>query len=526
MEKMEMIEENSLPAEEALRKERDFTSAVLSTAGALVVVLDRNGRIVRFNKACERATGYSFDEVKGRHFWNLLLIPEEVDDVKAVFAELKAGQFPNTHENFWVAKDGSRRMIRWSNTSIADKAGSVEHVIGTGIDITDLKETQKELTDHKEHLEELVQQRTAALVVSNRRLEQEVEVRKKADNDLRQALSEVAQLKGQLEAENIYLKEAIKSSHDFEEIVGETEVLKEVLHRVEQVASTDATVLILGETGTGKELIAHAIHDRSSRRNRPFVRVSCSALPPTLIETELFGHERGAFTGALARTIGRFELANGSTIFLDEIGDLPLDLQAKLLRVLQEGEFERIGSTRTMKVDVRVLAATNRNLEEAVEENRFRSDLYYRLNVFPIQLPPLRDRIEDIPMLISHIIAKKQDKLGKTIERVPQDVVDALRAYDWPGNVRELENVIEHSAILSPGATLKLCDLFGPGHGSIHAESGPQCLDEVERAHILKVVVDCDWKIRGKNNAADRLGINPSTLRSRMKKLGLARPNG
>jgi PAS domain S-box-containing protein len=434
-------------ADDELTKERDFISAVLSTAGALVVVLDREGRIVRFNEACERATGYSFEEMRGRRFWEELLIPEEIESVREVFAGLRAGQFPNTHENYWVAKDGSRRMIMWSNTCIVDDHGSVEHVIGTGIDITDLKKSQQELMDHREHLEELVQQRTAALIVSNRRLEQEVEVRRKADSDLRRALSEVAQLKGQLEAENVYLKEAIRSSHDFEEIVGESQVLREVLHRVEQVASTDATVLILGETGTGKELIAHAIHNRSRRNARPLVRVNCSALPPTLIESELFGHERGAFTGALARTIGRFELANGSTIFLDEIGDLSMDLQAKLLRVLQEGEFERIGSTRTQKVDVRVLAATNKDLEEAVSSGRFRSDLFYRLHVFPIELPALRERREDIPLLVWHIIKTKQDKLGKPIVKVTQEVLNALKAYDWPGNVRELENVIEHSAI-------------------------------------------------------------------------------
>jgi len=521
--KKRVIENELKTTGEEVGKEDDFISAVLSTAGALVVVLGPDGRIVRFNKACERTTGYSFEEVKGRHFWDLLLAPEETEDVRRVFAELRAGQFPNTHENHWIAKDGSRRMIRWSNTCLTDDAGDIEHVIGTGIDITDLKDTQRALMDHREHLEDLVEERAAELVVSHRRLEQEVDIRKKAEEDLRRALAEVARLKDRLEAENVYLKETIRSSHDFDEIVGESAVMRDVLYRVEQVASTDATVLILGETGTGKELIAHAIHNRSRRKDRPLVRVNCSALPPTLIESELFGHEKGAFTGALARTIGRFELANGSTVFLDEIGDLPLDLQAKLLRVLQEGEFERIGSTTTMKVDVRILAATNKDLEQGVSENRFRSDLFYRLNVFPIQLPPLRERREDIPLLVRHIINTRLSKLGRPIDKVPQDALEALMAYDWPGNIRELENVIEHSAILSRGATLKLCDLFGTKHHSLAERSLPQRLDEIERAHILKVVEECGWRIRGRGNAAERLGINPSTLRSRMKKLGIER---
>jgi transcriptional regulator with GAF, ATPase, and Fis domain len=290
---------------------------------------------------------------------------------------------------------------------------------------------------------------------------------------------------------------------------------------VDLVAATDATVLILGETGTGKELIARATHARSPRKNSPLVKLNCAAIPASLIESELFGHEKGAFTGALTRRIGRFELANGGTIFLDEIGDLPLDLQSKLLRVLQEGEFERIGSTQTIKVNTRVISATNRELEKSVAEGAFRSDLFYRLNVFPIRLPPLRDRQKDIPLLVWNFIAKKQKVLNKTIERIPKEVMETLMAYDWPGNVRELENVIERALILSPRSALRLDEVLAT---SANKEHSPQSMEEVERLHLLKVFESCNWRIKGRGNAADQLGMHPSTLYSRMKKLGIIKP--
>lgn len=343
--------------------------------------------------------------------------------------------------------------------------------------------------------------------------------------DLRQALAENTQLRERLEAENLYLQEAVVSASGFGDIVGESDSLRRVFQKVEQVAPTNSTVLILGETGTGKELIADAIHRRSSRQHRPLVKVNCAALPSTLIESEFFGHEKGAFTGALARKIGRFELADGGTIFLDEIGDLALELQAKLLRVLQEGEFERIGSTSTRKVDVRVIAATNRNLESELAVGSFRCDLYYRLNVFPIELPPLRERCADIPLLVWYFIAKSQRKLGKSITEVPRKIIEALTAYPWPGNVRELENVIERAVILSPGSTLRVDESFTrvtpPRAGATTAES----LEEIERTHIVRVIEECGGRIKGKGNAAERLGLNPSTLRSRMKKLGIQHPS-
>jgi formate hydrogenlyase transcriptional activator len=292
---------------------------------------------------------------------------------------------------------------------------------------------------------------------------------------------------------------------------------------VERVAGTDTTVLLLGETGTGKELIARAIHRHSARKDRPLIKVNCAALPPTLIESELFGHEKGAFTGALARKMGRFELADAGTIFLDEIGELPLDLQAKLLRVLQDGAFERLGSVQTTTVDVRVIAATNRNLVQQVAAGHFREDLYYRLNVFPVTLPPLRERREDIPLLVWYFVAKCQGKLGKPIERIPERAMTALMAYHWPGNIRELANVIERAMILSPGTTLVVDEALGSSDLSDSIIPPTQHLEEVERAHILAVLNACQWRIKGAGQAAERLGLHPSTLYSRMRKLGIER---
>ncbi len=290
-----------------------------------------------------------------------------------------------------------------------------------------------------------------------------------------------------LQRENIYLQEEIKTEHNFEEIIGQCQTLMKVLKATEIVASTDATVLIRGETGTGKELIARAVHNLSPKKDKPLVKVNCAALPSGLIESELFGHERGAFTGALSRKIGRFELADGGTIFLDEIGDLPLEMQTKLLRVLQEGEFERVGGTQTIKVDVRVIAATNRDLEKAMQEERFRSDLYYRLNVFPVSLPALRDRKEDIELLVKHFVRKWCTKIGRGIETIPQQALYALVSYSWPGNIRELENVIERAVILSQGPSLELGD-WSPQAGGPSGPTPVATLDDAQREHIVEVL--------------------------------------
>jgi transcriptional regulator with GAF, ATPase, and Fis domain len=340
---------------------------------------------------------------------------------------------------------------------------------------------------------------------------------------LRASLATIERLNAALKADNVYLQEEIKTYHDFDEIVGESASLRLALTRLGQVAPMNSSVLLLGETGTGKELFARALHDRSRRRGRALVRVNCAALPPTLVESELFGHEKGAFTGAVSMRQGRFELADGGTIFLDEIGDLQPEIQAKLLRVLQEGEFERVGSSRMKKVDVRIIAATHRDLEADVASGRFRADLFYRLSVFPIHLPALRERREDIPHLVWFFIHRHQRDLGRSITKVPQAVMQSLQQQAWPGNVRELENVIERAMIQTPGETLQLDDMYDAPRRTAVGEAGApgDSLDAVQRAHIENVLHACGWRVNGANNAAARLGLHPNTLRFRMKKLGI-----
>jgi formate hydrogenlyase transcriptional activator len=353
---------------------------------------------------------------------------------------------------------------------------------------------------------------------------------------------EIARLKAQLEQENVYLREEILGEHNFEEIVGSSPQLTAVLRTIDRVAPTDATVLILGETGTGKELIARAIHSRSTRDKHPLVKVNCGAIPNGLLESELFGHMKGAFTGAVERRTGRFELADKGTIFLDEIGELAFDMQVKLLRVLQEQEFEPVGSNRTVKVDVRVIAATNRNLEQEVADGRFRADLYYRLNVLPIHAPPLRERRPDIQPLAMFFIQRHAKRIGRTIEGVTKESLGRLTRYEWPGNVRELENVIERALILSKGGLLEIANDFFPAvpvmdapptalsRSSEHAAtslaqpvSGAATLQDIERAHIVATLARTGWVVEGPAGAAKILDMHPNTLRSRMKKLGIER---
>jgi transcriptional regulator with GAF, ATPase, and Fis domain len=356
----------------------------------------------------------------------------------------------------------------------------------------------------------------------------DVEERRRAEQELRE-----------LGRQNLYLQEEIKEVHNFEEMVGQSRTLGEALRQVDLVAATDSTVLILGETGTGKELIARAIHSRSRRSGRPLIKVNCAALPSGLVESELFGHEPGAFTGATARRIGRFELADGGTIFLDEVGEMPPEAQTKLLRVLQEHELERVGGSKTIRVDTRVIAATNRDLMQAVVAGRFREDLYYRLNVFPVRLPPLRERAQDIPLLAHYFAGRYAAKIGRTIDRIPEEAMQRLMAYPWPGNVRELENVIERAVILSPGPELSIAPevLSTPAAADAPAraesrateasagrrDGGPAALREVERQHIVATLERTGWRIEGPEGAARLLHMNPSTLRSRMQKLGIRR---
>jgi len=345
-------------------------------------------------------------------------------------------------------------------------------------------------------------------------------IRKQADLELCNAFSEIKELKDRLQQENIYLRKEIKTIRKHPEIIGESEDINDVLRKIEEVANTNSTVLILGETGTGKELVAHAIHDLSSRKSCAMVMVNCAALPATLVESELFGREKGAYTGALSRQVGRFEIADGSTIFLDEIGELPMELQVKLLRVLQEGQFERLGSSKTISIDVRVITSTNRDLEKAIQEGKFREDLYYRLNVYPIRIPPLREHPEDVLPLTWAFVKKFGDTMGKRIDTISRNSLEAMQSYSWPGNIRELRNVIERAMITCKGRNLIL-------EVPVISKTGilsNLTLEESERRHILSVLKSTQWRIRGKNRAAEILGLKPTTLYSRMKKLGLQRP--
>lgn len=362
----------------------------------------------------------------------------------------------------------------------------------------------------------------AGAEIERMKAEKELE---KANEQLKLRLKEIETLKNQLQLENKYLQEEIKLTYNFEEIISRSKDFQKILQQIQQVASTDATVLILGESGTGKELIARAVHNISNRSKRPLVKVNCATLPANLIESELFGHEKGAFTGAMDRKIGRFELADGGSIFLDELGELPVELQAKLLRVLQEGEFERLGNPKTMKVNVRVIAATNRNLLQAIEKKEFREDLYYRLNVFPIVCPPLRDRKEDIPLLVKHFCQKHEGKIGRKINNIPPKVMDALMAYNWPGNIRELENIIERAMILSPGGSLEYGEWIPLERVSVNVNGNTSAikLEDVEKEHIIEVLKKTGWKVSGEKGAAKILGLNPTTLEARMKKMGIKR---
>ena len=361
----------------------------------------------------------------------------------------------------------------------------------------------------------------AAIAFENAQLyedmKSEVERRGAAERALRDALAELETLKNRLEAENVYLQEEIGTQHNFNEIIGHSPALLDALRRVERVAPTDSTVLILGETGSGKELFARAVHNRSKRNDRPLVKVNCGAIAPGLVESELFGHVKGAFTGAIDKRIGRFELANGGTIFLDEIGELPLDAQVKLLRVLQEQEFEPVGSSRTVRVSVRVIAATNRNLEHAVGEGKFRADLLYRLNVFPIEIPPLRERVSDISLLVGFFLSRIARTLGKPLQGVSARSMEQIQGYSWPGNVRELQNVLERAAILAEGPIISLEEAFT---GRVPVKETPlrplpragSNLDDVQREHILSVLKSTGGIVEGARGAAVILGVHPNTL--------------
>jgi transcriptional regulator with GAF, ATPase, and Fis domain len=413
------------------------------------------------------------------------------------------------------------------NTSSVDFEGTVDSLITGSISAQELvarirpllriKKTEEALRSAQDLLEQRVQERTLELVQANQLLQREIEEHRRTEEELRKSCVEIEDLKNRLQAETDYLKAEAKVTQAHGGIAGESAAMQKVLQLVEQVAPTTSSVLLVGETGTGKELIAQAIHDLSPRKNKVMVKVNCAALPQALVESELFGRERGAYTGALTRQAGRFEIADGSTLFLDEIGELPPEVQVKLLRVLQEGQFERLGNPKPFKVDVRLIAATNRDLPAEIRKGRFREDLYYRLNVFPINVPALRDRPEDVPVLAWTFIEEFSARMGKKITKVPQKVIEMLQHHPWPGNVRQLRNVIEHSVIITPREILKtppLEDFSQPSEKQL-------TLAETEREHILHTLELTRWRIKGANGAAARLDIKPSTLYSRMEKLGI-----
>ncbi len=418
-------------------------------------------------------------------------------------------------EELWIDRtDGRRRPYLRTFGPVLDARGEVSHVIGFGQEITELKKSEEEL--RKAHDE----------------LKGEVTVRKQTEEELRRALADVAALKERLQAENVYLREEISAHHNVEEIVGASTAIKNLLEAIATVGPTQANVLIYGETGTGKELVARALHSASARSSKPLIKVNCASIPRDLFESEFFGHVRGAFTGAVRDRGGRFELANGGTLFLDEVGEIPLELQSKLLRVLQEGEYERIGDEKTRRVDARVIAATNRNLEREIAAGRFRQDLYYRLNVFPIEVPPLRRREEDIPLLVKHYLALAARRLGRRIPELSATEMAELQQYEWPGNVRELQNVIERAAITARGGRLhfelpgsesalpETASRASSAHRDAAAVVSHREMEMRVRGNIAEALRQSNGRVYGPNGAAALLGMKPTTLASRIRRWG------
>lgn len=467
---------------EIKQKEREW-STLMETINLLIVKLDLNGKIIWINSYLLNFSGYNSDEILDKNWFDLVLSADEKDEVKGNFRNFIHGKSVPFFQNHIRVKDGNLKSIQWSNLLMQNVDGKITGVLSIGTDVTEREST----------------------------------------------LVEIKHLKDLLEKENLLLKEEVKGQECSSEIIGNSDALMYVIKRTQQVSSTDSSVLLEGETGVGKELFANLIHRNSRRKHKAFIKVNCASLPKELIESELFGHEKGSFTGALKTRLGRFELADNGTIFLDEIGELPLDLQPKLLRVLQSGEFERIGSEKTKKVDVRVVAATNRDLQYESNIGQFRQDLFFRLNVYPITIPPLRQRKEDIPILIRHFTDKIGKKIGRRIKHISKADIMKLQEYDWPGNVRELENVLERAIISSEGDTIKLDDnqlksSLSQQIKNDTASKSVTTLSDSQKIHIIKVLKDCGWKINGDEGAANKLGMPPSTLRSKMKSLYIKRP--
>jgi PAS domain S-box-containing protein len=469
-------------ADRDLRESEARLSLATSAAGAGLWSMEIDTRKVWVSAKTRELFHFALDEDLNYESFVKIIHPEDREMVdQDVQQALQSGE-KLLIEYRIVLNDGSIRWIAARGQRHLNSTGEPDRFMGVSFDISD---------------------------------------RKRLEEQLQAKLREIEELKKQLEQENISLREEIRLLSPHSDVVAKSAAMRQVLAMVEQVAPTDSTVLITGETGTGKEVVAREIHKLSNRKARPLVTVNCASLPPTLIESELFGREKGAFTGAMSRMVGRFEIAHGSTLFLDEIGDLPLELQTKLLRVLEEGRFERLGSTKPIQVDVRVIAASNRDLEQEIQAGKFRKDLYYRLSVFPITIPPLRERTDDIPLLVWAFIRQFEKRMGIHMESVPKRSMEALQGYPWPGNVRELRNVIEHAMIVSPGKTLEVsASTLSVAEGFKEARS----LQDVERLHILRVLEETGWRVAGKSGAAKILGLKPTTLEARMKKLGIDRP--
>ncbi len=482
---------------------------ILGSVREPLLVLDFDFKVIKANQAF-----YSIFDVNptetvgtiiyelGNNQWDIPQLRELLESILPQNTVFKDFEVEHTFDNIGL------KIMHLNARRVYDKENQTRLIL---LSIEDVTEREY----YKRHLEEAVSKRTVELKNAQKNAE-------KSKQTTENALVEVQQLKDQLEAERAYLQEEIKLEFNHDNIIGQSDEINYVFYKVEQIAATDTNVLILGETGTGKELVARAIHSLSKRKDRALVKMNCAALPANLIESELFGHEKGAFTGAHSRRMGRFEVANGATLFLDEIGELPLDLQPKLLQVIESGKFERLGSSETRSVDVRIIAATNRNLEEEVSKKNFREDLWYRLNVFPITLPPLRDRLGDIPLLVQFYVEKISKRLGKTIEIIPSHVMTALKQYHWPGNVRELENVLERAVINSSGPKLHLADELKKAFSDLTASQ--RTLEAVEKDYILRVLEQTEWKVSGKNSAAEILDLDRSTLRARMRKLNIEKP--
>lgn len=466
-----------------LLKQEKLAKSVIDSLPTLFYIQRRDGRIIFWNKVVEDVSGYSSEELYEKHYLDFFR-DEDKDDIRKINEAGFIKGFSIT-ESVMILKNGSTKNVLI--TAKKFKHNKLDYIVGIVSDITS---------------------------------------RVEAENKLKIALKEINKLKEDLQKENIYLREEIESEFKFEEIISKSKIIQKIFMQIGQVAQTDASILIQGETGTGKELIARAIHKLSNRGNKPMIKLNCATIPAPLLESELFGHEKGAFTGAIKQKLGRFEIANGGTLFLDEIGELPLELQPKLLRVLQDGEFERIGGNKTIKSDVRIITATNRNLKAEVQANKFRSDLFFRINVFPVNIPPLRDRIEDIPLLVEYFLSKYNIRHNKNIIKIPASAIKRLTSYNWPGNIRELQNILERAIIITKGETLQIEDLLPSEYENnkkVEKQKYVISLKEHEKTYILEILEKTHWRIRGENGAAKLLDIKPTTLDSRMKKLGISR---